>query len=260
MKILLTNDDGIYAPGLWALYTALAAVHDVSVIAPDRERSAVGHGITLNEPLRLTWVAVNGRCSGYAVTGTPVDCVKLGLAQILKGRPDMVISGINAGANVGMDINYSGTVSAAREAAVFGIPAVAVSVERGGNDGYEDIARFVASLAENVRRKGLPLGTMLNVNVPNVPFKEMAGLRISCQGSSSISEHFEKRIDPRQREYYWQAGDPKTEFTDPDADGAVIKQKYISITPIKYDMTDYQILEELKAWEITGGFKITSGR
>ena len=164
MKILLTNDDGIYAPGLWALYTALAADHDVSVIAPDRERSAVGHGITLNEPLRLTWVEVNGACSGYAVTGTPVDCVKLGLAEILKDRPDMVISGINAGANVGMDINYSGTVSAAREAAVFGIPAIAVSVQHGGDTSSEASARFVVTLAENVREKGLPPGTRCSMS------------------------------------------------------------------------------------------------
>ena len=174
MNILLTNDDGIHCRGLWALYDGLAGRHLVTVIAPDRERSAVGHGITLHEPLRSTRVQVNGGYSGQTVNGTPVDCIKLGLLEILDSRPQMVISGINPGANVGVNINYSGTVSAAKEAALYGIPAIAVSVMGHQVGHYADAARFIEILAENVSGKGLPAGTFLNVNLPDLPLKKMA--------------------------------------------------------------------------------------
>jgi len=250
MKILLTNDDGIYARGLWALYSELSDRHEVTVVAPDRERSAIGYGITLNSPLRLDEVNINGEFSGYAVSGTPVDCIKLGLLEILKHRPDLVISGINPGANVGININYSGTVSAAREAALYGIPAIAVSVQGLGDDNYSESARFVASVAGSVREKGLPFGTMLNVNIPGIPFNQIAGVRISRQGVDLFPEHIEKRIDPRQRVYYWQSGEPDQIFEQPDVDGAALKEKYITVTPIKCDMTDYRMMEELKRWEL----------
>jgi len=248
MKILLTNDDGIYAQGLWALYRELSGRHEVTVIAPDRERSAIGYGITLNAPLRLDKINVNGEFSGYAVSGTPVDCIKLGVLEILKTRPDLVIAGINPGANVGININYSGTVSAAREAALYGIPAIAVSVQGRADDNYDETARFVAFLAGNVIERGLPFGTILNVNIPEVPFKQIAGIRISRQGVDLFPEQIEKRIDPRQRVYYWQSGEPDMKFEHPDDDGAALKENYITVTPLKCDMTDYPMLEELKRW------------
>lgn len=260
MKILLTNDDGIYAEGLWVLHRRFVAGHDVIVVAPDRERSAVGYGITLSEPLRMTQVNVNSECSGYAVSGTPVDCIKLGMLELLDTRPDMVVSGINPGANVGININYSGTVSAAREAALYGLPAIAVSVQGNAIEDYDEIAQFVETLAENVLDKGLPFGTILNVNIPDCPLCETAGVRISRQGLTLFSEHLEKRLDPRKRVYYWQGGELGADFEHPDVDGAVLQEKYISITPIKCDMTDYQLIDDLKQWDIVKEITPKGGR
>ncbi len=270
MNILLTNDDGIYADGLWALYVRFANQHSVAVIAPDRERSAVGHGITLHEPLRANMVTVNGGYMGYAVNGTPADCVKLGVLEILDSKPDIVISGINPGANVGVNINYSGTVAAAKEAALYGIRAISVSihlpaaclcvparrqvpVQAGGHQiaNYDDATRFIQKLAENVCNNGLPSGTFLNVNIPDMPWEDIAGIRISRQGIKFFTEYIEKRTDPRNRTYYWQGADPQTSYKNPDLDGAVIGRNFISITPIKCDMTDYDAIEDLKRWDIS---------
>ncbi len=250
MKILLTNDDGIHAQGLWALYKRFAGDHQVTVIAPDRERSAVGHGITLNEPLRATRVEVNGGYNGYAVTGTPADCIKLGVLEILDSKPDMVISGINLGANVGVNINYSGTVAAAKEAALYGMTAIAVSIHGPEANHYDDTALFIKGLSKKVFEKGLPFGTFLNVNIPNMPVKETEGLRFSRQGVELFSEYFEKRFDPRNRIYYWQGCDSQFFGNSPDIDGTAICENFISITPIKCDMTDYNTLEDLKNWNI----------
>ncbi|MFC1798225.1 5'/3'-nucleotidase SurE [Thermodesulfobacteriota bacterium] len=250
MKVLLTNDDGIQAGGLRALYKRLALEHQVTVIAPDRERSAVGHGITLSRPLRLTSADLDAEISGYAVSGTPADCIKLGVLEIFADKPDLVVSGINLGANTGININYSGTVSAAREAAIYGIPAIAVSVVGNGEDHFEEIAQFVANLSRMVFEQGLPSGTILNVNLPNVPVSETAGIRICRQGLSLFPETFIKRIDPRNREYYWHGMELPVAFEDHDTDGAALNGKYISITPLKCDMTDYLMIDELKTWGI----------
>ncbi len=250
MNILLTNDDGIYAEGLWALYERFARRHSVTVVAPDRERSAVGHGITLHQPLRATRVNVNSGCFGYAVNGTPADCIKIGLMEILDTRPDMVISGINPGANVGVNINYSGTVAAAKEAALYRVPAIAVSLQGRKIISYDGAAHFTALLAENVSQKGLPFGTILNVNIPDLPIDEVKGVRISRQGTSLYDEYFDKRVDPRNRTYYWHGHDSKLTFDNPDIDGAALDENFISITPIKCDMTDYNMLEDLKRWDI----------
>jgi len=250
MNILLTNDDGIYAPGIWALYRRLASKHAVTVIAPDRERSAVGHSITLNEPLRLDRVVVNGGYSGYAVSGTPVDCVRLAILELLETRPDLVVSGINPGANVGININYSGTVAAAREAAVYGIPAMAVSIQQGAAVDYEIAARVAAALAELILREGLPAGTILNVNLPDADSRQLAGVKISRQGTNTFSDSFDKRVDPRNRTYYWQGSELKEASEPADVDGSVLAEKYISITPIRCDMTDYRAMADLKNWDI----------
>ena len=250
MKILLTNDDGIHAKGLWALYKRFSGNHEVTVIAPDRERSGVGHGITLNEPLRSTYIEVNGGYKGYAVTGTPADCIKLGILEILDERPDVVISGINLGMNVGVNINYSGTVAAAKEASLYGIAAIAISMQGVEENNYDDIALFIEVLSKKVFEKGLPFGTFLNVNIPDKPVKETAGLRFSRQGVKLFSEYFEKRVDPRNRMYYWQGCDSKFIDRSPDVDSADIYNNFISITPIKCDMTDYKTLEDLQNWNI----------
>lgn len=248
MNILLTNDDGIFAPGLQALHQRLAARHAVAVVAPDQERSAVGHGITLHHPLRASRVALNAHFKGYAVSGTPADCIKLGMFELLATRPDLVLSGINPGANVGINVNYSGTVAGAKEAALYGLPAIAVSVQGREVVNFEDAAAFAESLAEMVLCRGLPRGTFLNVNIPNVPFCDIAGTVVSRQGNGVFADRFEKRRDPRNRAYFWPGSDPQVFADDPDVDGAALEGNFISITPIKCDMTDYDTLERLRRW------------
>jgi len=248
MNILLTNDDGIYARGLWVLYRTLVTRHDVTVVAPDRECSAVGHGITLHEPLRAVQVEVNGGYKGYAVNGTPVDCIKLGLTEIIGKEQDLVISGINPGENVGVNLNYSGTVAAAKEASLYGIPAISISVRGRGGEHYEDAARFTDTLAKNVLEKGLPFGTILNVNVPDIPLKHVAGVRISRQGIAPLAESFEKRVDPRNRPYYWSGLDSQVFGRNPEVDGSALSDNYISITPIKCDNTNYRFIKDLRGW------------
>lgn len=252
MNILLTNDDGIYAPGLWALYSRFRENHTVTVVAPDHERSAVGHGITLHRPLRSRKITVNGGWNGFGVDGKPADCIKLGLIEILDKKPDLVVSGINPGANVGVSINYSGTVAAAREAALFGLPAIAVSIN--GYDeieNYDDAARFTERLAMNVRERGLPFGTVLNVNLPDIPSGDVAGVRITRQGVDLLSEeYYEKRVDPRNRAYHWLGSDSRIFGEDLDIDGDALRHNYIIITPLRCDMTDYDALEDLAGWEM----------
>jgi 5'-nucleotidase len=261
MEILLTNDDGIYAPGLWALHDSLARRHRVTVVAPDRERSAVSHGITLDRPLRAESVSPPGTGlkskiknpksgGGHAVNGTPADCVKLGILEILGTPPDLVIAGINPGANVGISIHYSGTVSAAREGALYGVCSLAVSMSC--TDGrvrhYDDAARFVRSLAETAYHQGLPFGTLLNVNIPDRPPSEIVGVRVSRQGVALITEYFEKRVDPRNRAYHWLGGDIQTFDDDLEIDWTALARDYITITPIKCDTTDYDTLGALSRW------------
>jgi len=250
MNILLTNDDGIHAPGLWALYERLARNHQVAVIAPDRERSAIGHAITLHQPLRVKHFSLNGQYGGYAVNGTPADCVKLGILEIMPDRPDVVVSGINPGANVGANLNYSGTVAAAKEATLCGTFGIAVSVVGPNVDYYDDAAKFIAQLSETVYRKGLPFGTFLNVNLPNLSLKEIAGVKISRQSVSVLSEYVEKRLDPRDRTYYWQGADRQSFGDDLQVDGGALAQNFISVTPVKCDMTDYSAIENLAGWEL----------
>ncbi|GAB6905398.1 5'-nucleotidase SurE [Desulfosarcina cetonica] len=249
-RILLTNDDGIHAPGLWALYRALSAHHRVTVVAPDRERSAVGHGITLHQPIRFETTRVNGSPESFAVSGTPADCVKLGLAELFDGRPDLVLSGINPGANVGVNLNYSGTVAAAKEAALAGIPALAVSIKAPGRDHMDDAARFAEGFARQMLAREIPAGTFLNLNFPDMPLAKIRGVRWSRQGTAVFDQAFEKRRDPRDRVYYWQGCDRQDAYDQPDIDGAALAEQYISITPIKCDMTDYDTLRELAQWEI----------
>jgi len=249
MNILLTNDDGIHAKGLWAVERVLSRQYSVSVVAPHKERSAVGHSITLTSPLRLTKVETNGGW-GYAVNGTPADCVKLAVLEILETRPDMVISGINPGANVGINLNYSGTVSAAKEAALMGIPAIAVSQDPPTNHEYGVAAGFVGSLISRVITEGLPSGTFLNVNIPNCPAEEIEGVRITRQAMSRLKETFHKRTDPRDQSYYWQGIETQVFAHGQDTDGTALCEKCISITPVHCDMTDYQAMEHLKNWDI----------
>jgi len=253
MDILLTNDDGIHCEGLWAIHRVLQRGHAVTVVAPDRERTAVSHGITLHQPLRADRVSLNGCGAGYAVNGTPADCIKLGILEILGRKPDLVVSGLNPGANVGVNINYSGTVAAAKEAALGGVPAIAASIAGGEPYHYPSAAEFIGRLSEMVGRRGLVPGTFLNVNVPNLPEQQIAGVRISRHGLSTFKEYMERRVDPRNRTYYWQGADMQVFDENLDIDGAALRRRYITVTPIKCDMTDYESLADLKQWGFDGG-------
>lgn len=250
MNILLTNDDGIDAEGLWALYEAFTPTHNAVVVAPDRERSAVGHAITLNEPLRIKRMAVYNGNYGYAVNGTPADCVKLSLQEIMPEWPDIVVSGINPGANVGLNLTYSGTVGAAREAAFNQIPGIAVSVYGFDVCNYKETSQFIKSLAVQTVERGLPYGVFLNVNIPNKPWEEIAGVRISKQGTESPPVNIEKRTDPRKRAYYWQGCDIQNKIDNPEIDSAALERDFISITPVQCDMTAHQMVDTLKQWQI----------
>lgn len=250
MKILLTNDDGINAQGLTVLRDKIKEIAEVMVVAPETEQSAVGHAITLSDPLRVRKIDKDGEFIGYGVNGTPADCVKIAVRAILDTCPDMVISGINLGANIATNVIYSGTVSAATEGTILGIPSIAVSLATFVNPNFTAAASFTKKLALKVYEKGLPEGTLLNVNVPNLPEDGIKGVVFTRQGSSRFQEEFDKRTDPRGHIYYWQGGEMIFNEEDNDADSDAIRRDMISITPIHYDLTDYKFLEKIRRWEI----------
>jgi 5'-nucleotidase len=248
--ILLTNDDGIYAQGILAAWQELRKIGDVEVVAPDAERSAVGHAITLLLPLRAKEVVRRNARFGYAVNGMPADCVKIAVGAILPRQPDLVVSGINLGSNTGTNVIYSGTVSAATEARIIGIPSIAVSLATFTNPTFTYAAKFTRKLALEVLARGLPDKTLLNVNVPNLPEEEIKGALITHQGQSRVEERFEKRTDPRNQTYYWLAGQFRLQELDQDADAAAVTNGYVSITPVQYDLTAYSAIPILKDWHL----------
>jgi 5'-nucleotidase len=248
MKILLTNDDGIYSKGIETLFHALSFEHEVSVVAPETEQSAVGHAITILEPLRVNRVNRNGRFFGYALRGTPADCVKIAVSELLDQAPEMVVSGINIGANVGVDVIYSGTVSAATEAAVLGIPSIAVSIDSFAPDSLSGAAEFIPKLVALAAKEGLPPGVCLNVNVPNLPAERIRGVRVTRQGTQRYVEKYDRRIDPRNHVYYWLTNESVVRDQDPESDSCALLSGYISVTPIHHDLTSYPALERLKGW------------
>ncbi len=251
MRILLTNDDGIHARGLEALYCELKDIAEVKIVAPEVEQSAVGHAITIYNPLRVTEVFKQEDFFGYGINGTPADCVKLGANVIFSQPPDLVVSGINLGMNAGDCIIYSGTVSAATEAVILGIPAIAVSLASyDAKADFSYAASFIKKLAEQVYKNGLPPETLLNVNVPAVSPEDIDGVCITRQGRFTFKDVFVKRHDPKGRTYYWLENEDIKVDPGSDYDLNVIKQNKISITPIKYDLTDYNYLENLKKWDI----------
>lgn len=250
IKILLTNDDGINAPGLNALYKEMKKMGEVFVVAPDSEKSAVGHAITLSDPLRVTDFYKNDSFFGYAVNGTPADCVKLAY-WALKIKPDILISGINLGSNTGINIIYSGTVSAATEGMFLNIPSFAISLTTFLNPNFEIAAKFARKLSQIIIKRGLPEGTLLNVNVPAVENEnDIAGVEITRQGNAMYHEEFDKRSDPHNRVYYWLTGQKVKLEKEPDVDDRAILNNKISITPLHFDLTRYEFLDELKQWKI----------
>jgi 5'-nucleotidase len=247
-KILVTNDDGIFAPGIYALWEAMREIGDVTVVAPDTEKSAVGHAITITDPIRVQKINRKNGFEGFAVKGTPADCVKIAGRALMKSPPDIVVSGINSGANVGSNIIYSGTVSAATEGTILGIPSIAISlnsVKGGDMNASQEVAKTVV---KKVLKKGLPVGVLLNVNVPNIPLDIIKGYRITKQGKIVFKDQFEKREDPHGKFYYWMKGEIIND-TNKDTDGYAIQNDFVSITPIHYQLTNKSFLKTLKSWE-----------
>jgi len=248
LKILLTNDDGIYAKGLYCLYNELKKDHDISVVAPYSEMSAVGHAITLNSPLRVQEIYRDGSFYGYAVTGTPADCVKIAVQELLKDDlPDIVLSGINLGSNVGIDVLYSGTVSAATEGAYLGIKSAAISLATREDPDFSFASRFSRQIIKFLLENHFDRGIALNINIPAIPEKRIKGVVFTRQAITQYREYFEKRIDPRGNVYYWLAGEIMIEENGrPDTDILALRNDMITITPINCDLTSNKELERLR--------------
>ncbi len=255
MKILISNDDGIDSRGIAALAKELRKIGDVTVIAPRTEQSAVGHAITMKMPLRINEYYKNGDFFGYAVEGTPADCIKIGIRNILNTPPDIVVSGINNGSNAAINIIYSGTVSAAREAAIMDIPSIAVSVTSHDAKEYDYAAQVAGKLANMVVKNGLEKGTLLNVNVPNLPKEEIAGILLTQQGKSKWDDIYEERHDPYGKKYYWLTGNLMETDKDLLSDQFALRNNYISVTPIHFDLTDYKTYDVMKSWDINNLIK-----
>jgi 5'-nucleotidase len=247
MRFLLTNDDGIYAQGLASLTRELSQDAECIVVAPEIEQSAVGHAITIFRPLMVRKARKNGNFLGYAVAGTPADCVKIGICELAGGPVDLVVSGINRGANVGINVLYSGTVSAATEAAIQGIPSMAISLDTHQEADFSTAARFARRMAAFILEHPLP-HVALNVNVPAIPEEEIRGVVVAKQGRARLMESYDRRIDPRENIYYWLAGETELPVhEDEESDGSALKRGMITITPICYDLTRHDLLDDLKA-------------
>jgi len=246
VNLLLTNDDGIYARGLSALREELSKDANCLVVAPETEQSAVGHAITISRPLMVRRAKKNGSFWGFAVSGTPADCVKLGLRELAEEPIDLVVSGINLGANVGINVIYSGTVSAATEGAILGVPSMAISLDTHRDADFSFAARFARRMVPFMLR-GNPLGNIsLNINIPAIPKKDIKGIAVVKQGRARLMENYEKRMDPRDNIYYWLAGETQLpEKEDLDSDACSLRKGMITITPIYYDLTRHDALSSL---------------
>jgi 5'-nucleotidase len=245
--ILVSNDDGIGSEGVHQLAKALSKIGETVIVVPDRERSAASHALTLHKPLRIDKV----RDGIYTVNGTPTDCINLGVNHILqKKRPDLVVSGINRGGNLGDDVTYSGTVSAAFEGTLLRIPSFAVSLVAEGGFHFEAAAEVSVLLAMRVLQEGLPQGVLLNVNVPNLAWEEVKGIRITRQGRRIYDPNtIIEKVDPRGRKYYWIGGSRLSWEKDPGSDFEAIEENRVSVTPLRLDLTDHAAEKKLKSWE-----------
>ncbi len=249
MRILVTNDDGIMAPGLLALRRAMAEIGQVDVVAPTTHQSAVGHSITVSDPIRAHRVDLGGGVAGQGVGGSPADCVKLAVLELLDEPPDLVASGVNLGANVGINVLYSGTVAAAVEGAFFGIPSMAVSIEDSDSPDFDGAARIARRLVGQWLDRDAGRPTLLNVNVPDLSRGRPKGVRVAGQSLKGWREGWQRRTDPRGRTYYWMVGDPEDE-DGADSDAAALADGYVTVTPLRFDLTDYSRLDEVAGWDL----------
>jgi 5'-nucleotidase len=250
MKILLTNDDGIHAPGLLALFLNLHPENQVWVVAPESEQSAVGHSITLTDPIKMKKIRKNGHFFGYALSGTPADCVRIGVSELMDSPPDLVISGVNLGANVGINILYSGTVSAATEAAILGIKAMAFSLDTFVEPDFTYAAELAGNLTDRLSDMELTPGLSLNVNVPSLPRDQIKGVAWATQSLAAAGEVFVRRVDPRNNTYYWRGREIAPDQVHPDSDYALLSRGYVTISPLRYDLTHHAEFARLKKYNI----------
>ncbi len=260
MKLLVGNDDGVSAPGIRALANALAAAgHEVTVVCPDRERSATGHGLTMHRPLRAEPVdgLFHPAVKVWACSGLPADCIKLALDALLDSLPDLLLSGINQGSNLGTDVLYSGTVSAAMEGAIADIPSIALSLTSFTHPNFQPAADYAVNLVQQLAAQPLPEPMLLNVNIPALPAADINGVKTTRQGLRRYHDLFEKRSDPRGKTYYWLAGevleDADAPVIYPQDEGLLtdvqaIAQGFISVTPLQYNLTYYRRMEQIQAW------------
>ncbi len=252
--ILVTNDDGITAPGLHALVDAIKDLGDIFVVAPDSPQSGMGHAITINNLLRLDKVDVHGE-HWYQCSGTPVDCVKLAIDKILHRQPDLCVSGINHGSNSSINVIYSGTMSAAMEGAIEGIPSAGFSFLNHSLDAdFEASKPYIRKIAKNILEKGLPKGTLVNVNIPNLPKDEIKGVKVCRQAMAKWEEEFDERLDPNKRKYYWLTGKFTNNDKGQDTDEWALANGYISIVPVQFDFTAHHAIPFLNEmnYEVEG--------
>ncbi len=248
--ILLTNDDGVMAPGLLALAQAVGRIAELAIVAPDHNWSASGHSKTMHKPLRVTPTQLGDGTPALMTTGSPSDCVALALLGILDRTPDLVISGINQGANMGHDLTYSGTVSAAMEAVIADLPAIAVSLDSHQDASFEVAAEFAARLARQVLESELPRPLLLNLNVPALPREQIRGIKITRLGQRIYRDALVQRSDPRGQVYYWIGGEPPEGVAEEGTDIGALSEGYISITPVALDLTDRDAIETLRDWNL----------
>lgn len=246
IRILISNDDGVNSEGIRALAGVLQTLGEVFIVAPDRDQSAASHALSLYRPLRMEEIAQNT----YSVDGTPTDCVNLAVNGILKDKkPDLIVSGINKGENLGDDITYSGTVSAAIEGTLLEIPSIAVSVVNKNGLRFDTASFYALMIAKYVLRRGLPKGTFINLNIPSLPKEEIRGIKVTRQGKRVYGEPIVENVDPRGRKYYWIGGNELGFLDIENSDIIAVNQGYVSVTPIKLDLTDYDFLERLN-WDL----------
>jgi 5'-nucleotidase len=250
--ILVTNDDGITAPGIRALISVMSEIGDVIVVAPDKPQSATGHAITINNTLYLNRIsAENAAITEYSCSGTPVDCVKFAVNEILKQKPDLCVSGINHGSNSSINVIYSGTMSAAVEAGIEGIPAIGFSLlDYDWNADFESAKPFIKKITLQMLENGLSAGTILNVNIPKLKEKEIKGIKICRQAKAIWMEKFDKRVTPQGKNYYWLTGEFINQDNGEDTDERALENGYISVVPVHFDMTAHHAIQELNTWKL----------
>ena len=251
--ILVTNDDGITAPGIRALVDAMSTLGEVVVVAPDSPQSGMGHAITIGKPLRFDKVEFHGEFLGWQCSGTPVDCVKLAVNKVLHRKPDLCVSGINHGSNSSINVIYSGTMSAAMEGAIEGIPSIGFSLNNYSMEAdFSACVHYARLISKNILANGMPSDTLLNVNFPDMPLKRIKGIKVCRQANAKWEEEFDERMDPRKRPYYWLTGKFKNYDKGNDTDEWALKNGFVSVVPVQFDFTAHHAFQQLNKlrWDV----------